>query len=313
MMACSSAVAPETERLTVPVTESLQRESAEEESDPAAESTAEALILSETTWEESDPEMPDSEEPDPSAQEGAEKSSQPRRPLGHQVIYEDGEIFGWTQYQYDESGRKVMTVFLSPRGDEYWSPITYDANGHVIPDMVGEWSEVDENGQYVAVGYYDNKGEKRLYAQYGYDEDGNVTDHWYMYVEFEFLRHEVLRYDGEHRLIRMEIHDVKSQSTVSSIVYTYDYRGVLIHKKESGEHLERSGTLYTYYRYDEENRLIREEQVWGGEVHDYIAYTYNEAGELIQEYHYLENPMMGGSYTIEYLYELDEALREQGG
>ena len=34
-----------------------------------------------------------------------------------------------------------------------------------------------------------------------------------------------------------------------------------------------------------------------------LDYYYNDDGELIREYHFLEDKMMGGPYTVEYLFE----------
>ena len=46
-----------------------------------------------------------------------------RLPAGHRIIYSDGEIYGWTRYEYDELGRKDMLIFITPKGDEYWIPV----------------------------------------------------------------------------------------------------------------------------------------------------------------------------------------------
>ena len=95
--------------------------------------------------------------------------------------------------------------------------------------------------------------------------------------------------------------------SLSLIRYYYDEEGYLLRKLETGENVEHDLTVYTFYRYNEQGYLIREEEVWGDAVHDYVDYIYDEAGKLLQEFHYVENPMMGGSYTKEYMYRLDEA------
>ena len=77
----------------------------------------------------------------------------------------------------------------------------------------------------------------------------------------------------------------------------------MIRKNEIEDAKKAGNIIYTTYQYDEDGRLSREEKLWGGRTHDYVDYYYNDNGELIREYHFLEDKMMGGPYTVEYLFE----------
>ncbi len=269
--------------------ESITESSAWESTVLETEETVEESISLETMAES----MPDETE---------SLVGEPRRPIGHQIVYEDGEIYGWTRYEYDKNGRRVMTIFLSPRGEEYWSPDCYDGNGHMIPEALGDWSTRDENGLYLQVGTEDSKGRRKVTAEYVYDAKGNLTDYWYMFVEGKALRHTIYTYDEQDRILRMEVYNQKTKRRETAEIYTYN-REQLLYKAVTEDPDRQGTTIYTYYRYDELGRLIREEQLKGGAVSDYIQYTYNDVGELLREYHYLEDPMMGGAFTVEYLYE----------
>ena len=227
------------------------------------------------------------------------------QPVGHQIHYTKGEeTYGWTRYEYDVNGRKTMIIFISPRGDEYWSPIFYDGNGHVIPETVGDWTTLDKNGLHLQVGTEDNRGHRTLMAEYAYDDKGNLTDYWYMYVNGSFQRHMVYQYDSKDRMIREETYYVRSNKLLSYVEYIYNSEDFLIRKNEVEDANKKDAISYFVYQYNEAGQLIREEQVRGGMVHDYIEYTYSDKGVLLSEYHYLEDPMMGGPYTVEYLFEL---------
>lgn len=226
-----------------------------------------------------------------------------RLPAGHQIIYSDGEIYGWTRYEYDEFGRKDMIIFISPTGSEYWSPVFYDGNGHAIQENVGTYSVQDENGLHLEVGNEDNRGRRTPMVQYQYDERGNLTDYWYMYVSGKFLRHIVYSYDSRDYLILEELYYAKNNRLESYVEYIYNGQGQLIRKNEVEDARKGSSIIYTLYQYDEAGRLSREEKIWGGRTHDYVDYYYNDTGELTREYHFLEDKMMGGPYTVEYLFE----------
>jgi len=228
----------------------------------------------------------------------------PVLPVGHQTIYSDGEIYGWTRYEYDESGRKEMIVFITPTGNEYWSPVFYDGNGHVIPETVGAYSVLDENGLHLEVGTEDNRGRRTPMAEYAYDEKGNLTDYWYMYVSGKYLRHVVYSYDSHDHLIREELYVSSKERLESYIEYIYNGQCQMIRKNEVEDARQPGDIVYTVYQYDEEGYLIREEKIWGGRTHDYVEYYYNDDGMLIREYHFLEDKMMGGPYTVEYLFEV---------
>ena len=229
------------------------------------------------------------------------------RPVGHQIHYTKGEeTYGWTRYEYDENGRKIMNMFISPKGDEYWSPVFYDGNGHVIPEAVGDWTTLDENGLHLQVGTEDSRGRRTPMVEYAYDEKGNLTDYWYMYVDGSFQRHMVYQYDSRDHLIREELYYVRSDKLLSYVAYIYNSDDVLIRKNVVEDASQEDTVTYTIYQYDDRGLLTREEQIWGGMVHDYVEYTYSDDGVLLSEYHYLEDPMMGGAYTVEYLFELPD-------
>lgn len=280
----------------------------------AAQTPEEMILetLSETTTEESVEESV--EEPiEESTEESGEEVLLPsglRLPAGHRIIYSDGEIYGWTRYEYDELGRKDMVIFITPTGNEYWSPVYYDGKGHVIPETVGDWSVLDDNGLYLEVGTEDSRKRRTPMAEYVYDAKGNLTDYWYMYVDGKYLRHMVYQYDSQDRLIREELHYARNNKLESYVEYIYNGEGYLIRKNEVEEAGKVADATYTIYQYDEQGRLSREEKIWGGRAHDYVDYYYNENGELIREYHYLEDPMMGGPFTIEYLFE---AINDSAG
>lgn len=227
----------------------------------------------------------------------------PILPVGHQTIYSDGEIYGWTRYEYDELGRKEMIVFITPTGNEYWSPVFYDGNGHVIPETVGTYSVMDENGLHLEVGTEDNRGRRTPMAEYAYDEKGNLTDHWYMYVSGKYLRHVVYSYDSHDHLIREELYVSSKERLESYVEYIYNGQCQMIRKNEVEDARQPGDVVYTIYQYDEEGYLTREEKIWGGRTHDYVDYYYNDDGVLIREYHFLEDKMMGGPYTVDYLFE----------
>ena len=232
-----------------------------------------------------------------------------RLPVGHRIIYSDGEIYGWTRYEYDDQGRKSMIIFVTPTGEEYWSPVYYDGNGHVIPETVGDWSTLDENGLYLEVGTEDTRKRRTPTAEYAYDEKGNLTDYLYMFVSGRYQRHVVYRYDSQNRLVREELRHGRTDKVLHYIEYFYDGQGQLMRMNEVEEGRSASNIQYTLYLYDEDGRLTREERIWGGRVHDYVDYTYNQDGELTTEYHYLEEPMMGGPFTVEYIFE--EVVNEE--
>lgn len=235
--------------------------------------------------------------------ENALVSGVPRLPTGHQIVYSDGEIYGWTRYEYDETGRKKMNIFIAPNGNEYWSPVFYDGNGHVIPENVGGYSVLDDNGLYLEVGMEDNRGRRTPMVEYEYDDKGNLTDYWYMYSGGKYMRHVVYSYDSQDRLIREDVYHASRNRLESYIEYIYDGHGHLIRKNEAEDASRTNHIVYTLYQYDEQERLIREEKIWGGCTHDYVDYYYNDNGELIREYHFLEDKMMGGPYTVEYVFE----------
>ncbi len=298
LMACGTTG---TQTQSENVTETMAGSSTEMSVEEEREST-EDTVTEESVEMTQEPILETVVETEEVSEDPLELPTEVRVPAGHRTIYSDGEVYGWTRYEYDELGRKEMVIFITPRGDEYWSPVFYDGQNHVIPEVIGDWSTLDENGLYVAVGTEDSRGRQNVTAQYEYDQNGNLTDYWYMHVNDVFLRHIVYSYDAENRLVRMELYNTKNDRCESR--ETYAYSQGRINYKVVTEDVDREGsTIYTYYRYDAQGRLIREEQVWGGEAHDYVQYTYNEIGELLSEYHYLEDPMMGGSYTIEYLYE----------
>ena len=140
-------------------------------------------------------------------------------------------------------------------------------------------------------------------VQYQYDERGNLTDYWYMYVSGKFLRHIVYSYDSRDHLILEELYYAKNNRLESYVEYIYNGQGQLIRKNEVEDARKGSSIIYTLYQYDEAGRLSREEKIWGGRTHDYVDYYYNDTGELTREYHFLEDKMMGGPYTVEYLFE----------
>ncbi len=246
-------------------------------------------------------------------EESSEELSHPEGPIlpvGHQTIYSDGEIYGWTRYEYDESGRKDMIVFVTPTGNEYWSPVFYDGNGHVIPETVGTYSVMDENGLHLEVGTEDSRGRRTPMVTYAYDTKGNLTDYWYMYVNGKYLRHIVYSYDSRDHLIREELYLASNNRLESYVEYIYSSEDQLIRKNEVEDARQSGDIVYTIYQYSEEGFLIREEKIWGGRVHDYVDYYYNEDGVLTREYHFLEDKMMGGPYTVEYLFE---AINDSAG
>ena len=306
LTACSSASGVSNEAIlqqTSALTDEEQDTTAADVQGSVAESAAETVsqeVPEEETQETTEEGEPGSGE-DPT--EEISVLSEPRLPAGHRIIYSDGEIYGWTRYEYDELGRRDMLIFITPKGDEYWSPVYYDGNSHVIPETVGDWSTLNEDGLYLEVGTEDNRGRRTPLAEYTYDDKGNLTDYWYMFVSGKYQRHVVYQYDSRDRLVREEMYNARSGKLLSYIEYIYDGQGYLIRMNEVEEGRVADTIQYTIYQYDENGRLSRAEKIWGGAVHDYVEYTYNEAGELIREYHYLEDPMMGGPYTVEYLFE----------
>lgn len=242
--------------------------------------------------------------------ENASSSTAPLQPVGHRIIYADGEIYGWTRYEYDETGRKDMVVFMAPNGNEYWSPVFYDGNGHVIPETVGTYSVMDENNLHLEVGTEDKRGRRTPMVAYAYDDKGNLTDYWYMYVSGKYLRHVVYSYDSHDHLIREELYVSAKERLESYVEYIYNGHCQMIRKNEVEDVRHPGNITYTLYQYDENGYLIREEKIWGGRTHDYVDYYYNEEGVLLREYHFLEDKMMGGPYTVEYLFE---AINDSAG
>jgi len=298
--ACSSPMSPAEADLADTVT--VDTTAAVEGKETAVTSDVEGTGAAETTYE-AELQGQSEESLESSKDEDAEISMGPRQPAGHRIIYADGEVYGWTRYEYDEQGRRDMIVFITPTGNEYWSPVFYDGNGHVIPETVGNWSRMDENGLHLEVGSEDSRGRRTPMAEYAYDEKGNLTDYWYMFVDGRYLRHVVYRYDSRDCVIREETYLARYDRLESYIEYIYNGAGKLIRKNEVEDARQGGNGVYTIYEYDEEGRLSREETIWGGRTHDYVEYFYNDMGELVREYHFLENPMMGGPYTVEYLFE----------
>lgn len=292
LCACSTPMHPA--EVTAMAEATVEAASVEETTDiPAEESVTETVAETET------------ESITSAAEESKEASDLDgsRQPVGHRIIYADGEIYGWTRYEYDGQGRRDMIIFITPTGNEYWSPVFYDGNGHVIPETVGNWSRLDENGLHLEVGMEDSRGRRTPMAEYQYDEKGNLTDYWYMFSDGRYLCHVVYQYDSHDRMIREETYLARNNRLESYVEYIYNGEGLLTRKNEVEDVRRDSVGVYVVYQHDEDGRLIREETVWGGRTHDYIDYFYNEDGELIREYHFLEDPMMGGSYTVEYLFE----------
>ena len=307
MAACSGAAAPMKEvgvletTVAAVATETTNIEDTEESLAATEEIMEEtmAVTTAETVreaTEESETETQQSGSEEPEVEEG------PRCPAGHQIIYSDGEIYGWTRYEYDENGRKDMVIFIAPNGNEYWSPIFYDGNGHVIPENVGNYSLTDENGLHMEVGMEDNRGRRTPMVEYNYDERGNLTDYWYMFVGGKYTRHVMYTYDSHDHLVREDVYQTRNNRLESYVEYIYNGQCQLIRKNEV-EDVKKSTVIYTLYHYDDNGYLTREEMVWGGRTHDYVDYYYNDDGELIREYHFLEDKMMGGPYTVEYLFE----------
>ena len=285
--ACSSPMAPAEADLVEPViADTMAAVSEEDMSTPSEVDTLTASEVEETTAVETTSE------------------SESRQPVGHRIIYADGEIYGWTRYEYDGQGRRDMIIFITPTGNEYWSPVFYDGNGHAIPETVGNWSRLDENGLHLEVGMEDSRGRRTPMAEYQYDEKGNLTDYWYMFSDGRYLRHVVYQYDSHDRMIREDTYLARNNRLESYVEYIYNGEGLLTRKNEVEDVRRDSVGVYVVYQHDEDGRLIREETLWGGRTHDYIDYFYNEDGDLIREYHFLEDPMMGGSYTVEYLFEV---------
>ena len=307
MAACSGAAAPMKEvgvletTVAAVATETTNIEDTEESLAAMEEIMEEtmAVTTAETVREATEESETETQQ---SGSEESEVEESPRRPAGHQIVYSDGEIYGWTRYEYDENGRKDMVIFIAPNGNEYWSPVFYDGNGHVIPENVGSYSLRDENDLLLEVGTEDNRGRRTPMVEYDYDERGNLTDYWYMYVSGKYMRHVKYAYDSHDHLIREEVYYTRNDRLESYVEYIYNGQCQLIRKNEV-EDVKQGTVVYTLYQYNENGHLIREEMVWGGRTHDYVDYYYNEAAELIREYHFLEDKMMGGPYTVEYLFE----------
>ena len=292
---------------------SVQRDEAstvatmEFEAETQTESTSEIEVETELEATEEPIEETIEEPVEETIEETIEETAEYGRPVGHQIHYTKGkETYGWTRYEYDDNGRKTMIIFVSPRGDEYWSPVFYDGNGHVIPETVGNWATMDENGLHFQVGSEDAKGRRTLMAEYAYDERGNLTAYSYMYVNGGFQRQVRYTYDSMDRMVREETYYVRSNTMLSYVEYIYSGDGFLIRKNEVEDAKKNDQIHYTLYQYDEEGRLSREEEIGGGMVHDYVEYHYSDEGVLLEEYHYLEDPMMGGAYTVEYLFTLPD-------
>ena len=299
LTACSS---PTTFReIPIETSPAASAESLTETSSAVVETSAE-IPTEETVWSETLESVEETE--------GEVSPDELGVPVGHQIIYADGEIYGWTRYEYDETGRKDMVVFMAPNGNEYWSPVFYDGNGHVIPETVGTYSVMDENNLHLEVGTEDKRGRRTPMVSYAYDDKGNLTDYWYMYVSGKYLRHVVYSYDSHDHLIREELYVSAKERLESYVEYIYNGHCQMIRKNEVEDARHPGDVTYTLYQYDEEGYLIREEKIWGGRTHDYVDYYYNEEGVLLREYHFLEDKMMGGPYTVEYLFE---AINDSAG
>ena len=185
----------------------------------------------------------------------------------------------------------------------YRNHIFYDGNNHVIPETIGNWTTMDDNGLHLEVGSEDSRGRRTPIAKYQYDDRGNLTDYWYMYTGGNYQRHVVYQYDSQDHLIREHLYYTRSNALLSYNEYMYDDQGRLTRKNQVDDAKHPDDGGYILYYYDEEGRLIREEEISGGCTHDYVDYYYNDQGELIREYHFLEDKMMGGPYTVEYLFE----------
>jgi len=154
--------------------------------------------------------------------------------------FENGIADTKTLYEHDAYGNITRTTQIHPDGtrDVGEEVLTLDKNHRVI------YSESTWNGEPSAT------------TQYGYNDDGQITQ---LYIN------------------RIDVRD--GEDWKSFVDRTYDPEGRLIRKDTRWEP-DNNNTSYTLYHY-EQDRLLRTETFKEEELDTYTDYTYDESG-LVQ-------------------------------
>lgn len=208
---------------------------------------------------------------------------------GSVYMMPDGTVTGWNQYGYDESGNLVSerryyagydsytettyneaglvtgVVNYGADGNGFGTLYSYDEQGNVlsVKNSNEEWTDMnidytydkDENGRVIRqYAKFVNDAEPYQYADYSYDEAGNLEKKSVYYVNADGQLGEEYVYDDNGNVV--------SEQTFSGGVvdgyhyYEYDANGDLVHERYANL-IETQEVVYNYvYSYDDNGNLI---------------------------------------------------------
>lgn len=243
------------------------------------------------------------------------------------------------EYNYDESGNKISTIYSDGDGTlNEKVECEYDENGNELSRCLYDGNgmlesrreyKYDKNGNELSRCIYDGNGVLESKWEYEYDAVGNeiccrrygrngVLESRWEY-EYDAAGNEICCHEyGEEDLLERKV-EFKYDSAGNCISrYTYDGEGELTEKREY-DILGNQTAWYAYENGTLKNKYIYVYDANGNQTEYYeyhyqngkfesgkmLRYSYNEKGECITYYGYDSNGFVDETKTYEHIYEYD--------